>query len=74
MIDDDDVFAALVFLPSGGRGPLGLLVGLASLAIIIGLMIAASSNNDECGRMSCPEGQKPRLMKNECLCVQPAKP
>jgi len=74
MIDDDDVFKAAVLLPSGGRGVIGAIVSLASLAIVIALAFAACENKKECAQRKCPTaGQTPMLIKGECICFETAK-
>lgn len=57
MVDDDDVLLAAVMLPGGGRGPVGFIVGLASLIVVIALSYAACENNEECEKRQCPSGQ-----------------
>ena len=68
MIDDDDVRDA-AFLSSGLTG-WGALFGLV---LVVVLAYVACENAKECETRSCPDGQKPKLMKHECLCVTEAK-
>ncbi len=74
MIDDDDVLAAAILTPAGGRGAFGCILTILSLALVIGLAVAASQNKDECGKRTCENGSEPKLLKGECLCVSTAKP
>jgi hypothetical protein len=71
MIDDDDVEFAILASPVGEGA--GCFWSVVFVLIIVALIIAAAMNNDECGKRHCPDGGRPKLLKNECLCVTEAK-
>ena len=63
MIDEDDVTFTALVAPSGWIG----------LIILILVLVAYYSNQDECAKRSCPTGQTPVLMHHDCLCVERAR-
>jgi hypothetical protein len=69
MLDDDDLDFAILASPSGG----GWVVFLISLAIVIVVAVIVHGNKDDCAAMHCDGGQKPKLLKGECLCVTEAR-
>lgn len=69
MIDDDDAdFAWLASLGTTGW------VAVLLVVVAIVLAIVAASNREACEARHCPDGQKPRLLNGECLCVMEARP
>lgn len=66
MIDDDDADFFLLF-SMGTPGWIGVLL----LAIAIAVIVAASQNKSDCRKQHCDSG-KPKVVENECVCVQPA--
>lgn len=65
MLDDSDLDFAILST-GGGGGLFGIIFGICIIVIIA---IAVSNNKDECSKMHCPDGQAPKLMAHECLCV-----
>lgn len=45
------------------------------LALVAGIVfgIIAVSNSQKCSTRHCPDGQTPKLMNHECLCVTRAR-
>lgn len=72
MLDDSDVDFAILSGPSGWGGGAGCIFSLIWLAIVIIILVVVMDNHEECGQMKCPEGQVPKLMSHECLCVTKA--
>lgn len=72
MLDDDDL--DFVILSSDGRatGWFGLILGVLGLCLIVVIAILVVANHDECDKRHCPDGQRPKLLKSECLCVTEA--
>ena len=67
MIDNDDAsWFGLASMSTGGW------LGLVFFIIFIVFKIQACNNIEKCSTMKCDIGT-PKLVKNECLCVQRAK-
>lgn len=69
MLDDDDTDFAILMSPSDA-GWIGLVI---SVIVIIVIAVIVAQNKDDCAARHCDDGQKPRLLKGECLCVTEAK-
>ena len=65
--DDADDMSMLAFMGPGGW------IGFILCVIAIIFICVAASNDSECQKKSCPDGQKPRLMEHSCLCTTEAK-
>ncbi len=72
MLDDSDLDFAILSGPSGGGGGGGCLIAIIWLIIVIVIALFVMDNHDKCGKMKCPEGQVPKLLSHECLCVTKA--
>lgn len=68
MVDDDDVSAWVWFV--NPTTPVGLVLWLI---VLVGLMVVVSGNKEDCAQKVCHAGATPKLMENECLCVERAK-
>lgn len=68
MIDHDDGDA---FWLAGLFSP-GLLA-LVLLVCAIVFWVIAASNEKSCASLACTNSQTPKLMENECLCVEKAR-
>lgn len=53
--------------------PLWGVGGGLGLVLAIVMLIIASMNDSECQQKRCPNGQQPRLLDHDCLCVERAK-
>ena len=69
-IDDSDVSLAIWTSGGGGGGCFGIIL---SVAFILVIAYFAQQNNDDCAKRSCPEGQSPKIISHDCICVNKAK-
>lgn len=67
MIDNEDADFVLLW-GIATPGWLGLIV----VAIAFVLFVIAASNSEDCAERKCERG-KPKVVENECVCVEAAR-
>lgn len=70
-IDDSDVSLAL--WSGGGGGGGGCFGVILSVIFVLVLVYFAHQNEEDCSKRSCPEGQSPKIVSHDCICVNKAK-